>query len=144
MFWKIPSGNIPEKVSFSWNLSKLLVVGANCLAMHCLKRISSFIDSQLQLRRLVSKHLSQTNHLGLDNLAPNSTCLTKISQKPKEKPFFFFHSLDGKHDLCLCRWRLRFLRKKTAVENDLIASLFFSENTRFPRKSDALFPVFIS
>ena len=46
---------------------------------------------------LVSKYLSQTNHLGLDNLAPNSTCLTKISQKPKEKPFFFFHSLDGKH-----------------------------------------------
>ena len=31
MFWEIPSGNILEKASFSWNLSKLLV----CLAMHC-------------------------------------------------------------------------------------------------------------
>ena len=34
MFWEIPSGNIPEEVSFSWNLSKLLVDSANCLAMH--------------------------------------------------------------------------------------------------------------
>ena len=40
---------------------------------------------------------NETNHLGLDDLAPNSTCLTKISRKPKEKPFFFFHSLDGKN-----------------------------------------------
>ena len=35
MFWEIPLGNIPEKASFSWNLSKLLVDSANCLAMHC-------------------------------------------------------------------------------------------------------------
>ena len=35
MFWEIPSGNIPEKASFSWNLSKRLVDNANCLAMHC-------------------------------------------------------------------------------------------------------------
>ena len=35
MFRGIPLGNIPEKASFSWNLSKLLVDSANCLAMHC-------------------------------------------------------------------------------------------------------------
>ena len=35
MFRGIPSGNIPEKASFSWNFSKLLVDSANCLAMHC-------------------------------------------------------------------------------------------------------------
>ena len=174
MFRGIPSGNIPEKASFSWNLSKLLVDSANCLAMHCW--------------RLVSKYLSQTNHLGLDNLAPNSTCLIKISENwlngkhmasvfadgdfvflekwrqfktiwlrhcfsPKTSAFrenqmhyfrcllvdcldcegrkshhelklvkterktFLFLSFFGwqTYDLCLCRWRLRFLRKMTSV-----------------------------
>ena len=64
-----------------------------------LKRINRFNWQPIIAEKAgKQKYLSQTNHLGLDtDLAPNSTCLTKISQKQKEKPFFFFHSLNGKH-----------------------------------------------
>ena len=70
----------------------------------------------------------------------------KQNQTKNNRKTFLFPSFFGwqTYGLCVCRWRLRFLRKGTSVQNYLIASLFFSENTRFPRKSNASFPVFVS